>query len=732
MLKIIPFFFIFLVSFSSVFAQEQRKKIGLALSGGGAKGAAHIGVLKVLEEAGIPIDYIAGTSMGAIIGGLYSIGYRADQLDSLVRNQDWNFLLSDNVYRENRPQFEKTDLDAYLFSLPYERKGRVKLPPGFVSGQNIYSLFLNLTIGYHTEKDFAQLPIPFRCVAADVRTGSEYDFQYGLLPMAMRASMAIPGFFAPVELDSMLLIDGGIVNNYPVDLVKKMGADIVIGIRFPPDEKEMEEQQGSVLEITGYLNNFLGKELLQKNIRETDLLIEPNLSPFNMASFQNTALDTIVARGEKAARNKWNDILALKNSLLIPEEERSKSAIINPFIEKESLYIQSVKIEGLAESDEKLVRKQIQLEGDILRSDLQKTVSKLYGTNLFSKVYYQLEGDSTFDLKFNIHKKNINFLNIGVRFDTEDVAAILANTTIRLQTSMNSMFDVTARLSKNPYLNIDYSLNKSLFFKSGFSYRISRNNINIYSGGKLSHSFVTTRNMFNLNFSEFYIKNIRVYAGVNLDYSYYFSYLKKNSDLPNLDLKRKPYVNYFIEGYFDNLNRNNFPTSGQYLLFRYTVLTDDFYRMKRNVPTNIALLNYLQPIKISPWLYLTPEVESRVILNENVPTIYKNYVGGNFSGHYLPQQISLEGSNGMEILKNAVVVTKTNLRYEINDNHFFYTNLNFTLHNNDLFTILKGESYIGGNIGYSYNTFVGPLTLELGYSSLSRTVYPFLGFGYYF
>ena len=218
-----------LVLFVMLDVQGQRKKVGLVLSGGGAKGVAHIGVLKVLEEAGIPIDYIAGTSMGSLVGALYAIGYDAHTMDSLVRRQDWTFLLSDKVYRYNLPFSEKEETEKYLVSVPIKNNREIKIPSGFISGQNIYNLFSDLTIGYHDSLDFKKLPIPFACVASNLVDGQEVIQDCGVLPLAMRASMAIPGAFAPVRKDGMVLVDGGISNNFPVDIAKAMGADIIIG-----------------------------------------------------------------------------------------------------------------------------------------------------------------------------------------------------------------------------------------------------------------------------------------------------------------------------------------------------------------------------------------------------------------------------------------------------------------------------------------------------------------------
>lgn len=225
----------------SVPADPGRKKVGLVLGGGGAKGAAEVGVLKVLEEVGMPIDYIAGTSIGAIVGGLYSIGYNANDLDSLIRNQDWLFLLSDGVRRKSKSFMSKKEKEKYLFRIPVSKKRKMSLPTGYVAGQNITNLFSSLTVGYHQVDDFSQLPIPFRCVAVNLADGSECVLSSGSLPQAMRASMSIPGVFAPVELDGKLLIDGGALNNLPVDVVRQMGADVVICVDLNTGLKDVGE-----------------------------------------------------------------------------------------------------------------------------------------------------------------------------------------------------------------------------------------------------------------------------------------------------------------------------------------------------------------------------------------------------------------------------------------------------------------------------------------------------------
>ncbi|MBP1637513.1 MAG: hypothetical protein H6Q18_302 [Bacteroidetes bacterium] len=707
---------------------SQRKKVGVVLMGGGAKGFAHIGALKVLEEAGIPIDYIAGTSMGAIIGGLYSIGYDAHKLDSLVQHQDWVHLLSDDVYRYNLTGVEKEKKQTYIASINYQKKG-ISLPAGIVSGQNVLNLLLDLTTGYHENINFINLPIPFSCVAADAKTGKEVILNHGSLPISIRSSMAIPGVFNPVKLDTMLLIDGGVLNNYPVDVVRKMGADIVIGISFENDKKSVVKDEGSLLEFTHEFSNFLGKEKFDENIRNTDLNINVNLDGYNISSFESEAIDSIVNRGENKAREKWDDMMNLKKTIELPNNYVSRH-IVNPYIGLDTLHLRSAHIEGLSPQDELFVLNSINISPKFSRSDLQTMISKLYGTDLFSKVYYRLENTKPpYDLVLEVEKKDNRNLNIGVRFDTDDLASILLNTVIRLNSSINSTFDITARLNKNPYVMLDYSL--KLLIKGGLRLKTQKNDIFIYNRGKLAYNLGFIQNSMDINFSSFYFYNLKLNMGANFDYFYYLFQLK-STDQKTIDLKSKPYFNYFINGTYDNLNSSFFPSKGTYFNFRYAIKTDNFYQMDRMKPLQDLSFTLIQPIAINNKICVTPNINGRVLIGDTVPIIYSNLVGGQFDNQYVNQQISLQGLQGMEFFKKSIVKTQLDIRYSFYKKHTLQFAINYTLQHDNLFKILEGKSIFGGTLGYSYNTLLGPINFRLSYSNWTKKIYPFLSVGYYF
>ena len=715
-----------------------RKKVGVVLSGGGAKGFAHIGVLKVLEEAGIPIDYIAGTSMGAVVGGLYSVGYSADMIDSLVQIQDWNHLMLDEVKRKHVPASQKNNYNKYVVSLPFnlpfdDKSGGVTLPPGVFTGQNIYSLFLNTTIGFQGDINFDDLPIPFGCVSADVRTGEEIVMRKGDLAVAIRASMAIPGMFTPVEKDDLLLIDGGLVNNYPVDLVRSMGADIVIGSIFPIEEEVIEQSKGSISEITQQIWNFIGLDKRNSNVEDTDILIRPDIYPYGMLDFQRPGIDTIITRGVKAAMSSWDDLMDLKKSLQIDENNMHSYRKSNAYIKLDTLIINSVSIEGIPQNETNHLYRWINnVDDKVTRDELDEIIAKIYGSGMFSKVHYRLEGDNPFDLIFNVEVKESNRLNLGIHFDSNDMAAILANTRISLNSSLNSMFDITTRLSRDPYLMIDYSINSGIFYKGGINYKISRNDLSIYERGELSYIMGLRKNALNLVFSEFYFGNLMLHLRAQMEHFHFYKALGSTNEPPQSVTNDQLYFNYQLNGVFDNLNQVYFPTSGQYFSFQYSIHTDNFVQLNEQTPTNIVDMKFFKPISLSRKVYITPRIAARYIINDSVPHVYRNLVGGKIDNHYTPQQISLKGSTGMEILENMVFTTDLTLHYNFTPNNYIYTNLNFLVHNNHFYSLFDGDSYWGINMGYSNLTVAGPLRLEIGYSGLSNRFHPYVSFGYYF
>lgn len=290
---------LFLVLFSLVFGLwAERPKVGLVLAGGGAKGFAHVGVLKVLEDNGIHVDYIAGTSMGGIVGALSAYGYSAREIEKEIKSINWTSLFLDSKDRDYMSYSNKTADAKYFMTLGFDRKG-FKNSPGIISGQRIQNMFYHLVgPGSHTD-DFDDLPTPFRCVATDILTGKEVVLKDGSLADAMRSTMSIPGVFTPVRRGDYLLVDGMVVNNLPVSVARDMGADIIIAVNLSNNETYIESLRGPV-EVANQMLNLFIFDQQQTQLKDADIIIEPALGDYDSTSYFN--FDEIERLGEQAAK----------------------------------------------------------------------------------------------------------------------------------------------------------------------------------------------------------------------------------------------------------------------------------------------------------------------------------------------------------------------------------------------------------------------------------------------
>lgn len=294
----------------SMLAQQQneggktRPKVGLVLGGGGAKGAAAIGILKELEREKIPVDYIAGTSIGAIIGGLYAQGYRADDLEKLFRSQNWLALLADRDTTLVGKVYKEEDGVIYVFGFPVRRKAEADNNTGFwmLHGDHVYNFLDSLVSRSPVQRGIVKQAIPFSCVAFDIRRQQEIVLDTGSLARNMRASMAIPGAFKPVQIDTLMLVDGGMGNNLPVDVVRKMGADIVIAIDLQQRKRDDYRSPFGFLKGLGGILDWLAErpDIKKYNVNRTkaDLYINPDLGSYGVTDFNAKAIKAILKIGE--------------------------------------------------------------------------------------------------------------------------------------------------------------------------------------------------------------------------------------------------------------------------------------------------------------------------------------------------------------------------------------------------------------------------------------------------
>lgn len=414
---------LFLCSISiSLLAQgnidSSRPKIGIALSGGGALGFAHIGALKIIDSLGIPLDYVTGTSMGAIVGGLYSIGYSPAQMESLATSIDWVDLFNDSPERAELPYFEKELTGRYQLNL--DLVGFTpRMPTGLIYGQKISLLFSSLTYKYEFKKNFDLLPIPFKCVAVDLITGKEVILENGSLSKALRASMSIPTVFSPEPLDQYLLIDGGLINNFPTDIVKNMGADIVIGLSLSLPKKSIDDYK-SFLDILERTTDIPRYKRLSENKDIADLEIEQDVSGYSLMDFDKVSISELIRRGEVSARSYIPQLLEIKK--LLGNKFFSNDSIKNLRKEKIRDYtIRNVIIRGNKSLDFTFINNLLNIkEGQLFDTKIiEEKITTAYGLGYFDKINYEIiPADNIYvDLIIDIKEKSMERLYLGLKYD---------------------------------------------------------------------------------------------------------------------------------------------------------------------------------------------------------------------------------------------------------------------------------------------------------------------------
>jgi NTE family protein len=437
----------------ALMGQSSPPKLGLALSGGGAKGLAHIGVLKVLEENGIYPDLITGTSMGSIVGGLYSIGYSPDELSEFAIDLSWNDYFNDNYPRAFLPVEEKARADRYQLTFALE-EGKLKLPRGLIQGRKIQTLLAGLTVPAHGTSEFDNFCLPFRCVATDLETGEAVVFSSGPLRRAIRSSMSIPSAFEPVEVDDRLLVDGLVVRNFPVQDAIDLGADVVIGVDVGSLLYERDEIS-SVLTVLDQTSSFGSAASTLQQRELADFLIFPDLQGYSTLSYDQA--DSLIARGERAAREAMPALLATLDSLGIDLPRQDPTC---DQMRRDSFNVTEVKFEG----DEAITRRTLEqlFHAHTPRvftvKQLSEEIGRLYASGFFNLVDYELQslGNEDYRLVLTAGAAPPWFVRSSINYDTDYKAGLLLNVTGRNVGIRGAIMSADLRISENPALLLDY------------------------------------------------------------------------------------------------------------------------------------------------------------------------------------------------------------------------------------------------------------------------------------
>ena len=712
-----------------------RKKVAVVLSGGGAKGMAHIGVLKVLEKAGIPVDIVTGTSMGSIIGGLYAIGYNANALDSMVRVQDWGYVITDKEDLRNQSLGDRRKQNTYFYTTGLTIGKRDLQAGGFIKGKNLAELFQQLCTGYTDSLDFTHdLRIPFACVATNVIDNSEVDFHSGRLPQAMRASMAIPAAFSPVRIDDKVLVDGGLKNNYPADIAREMGAEVIIGVTVQGAPKVAEDMSGT-MSILSQIIDVNCKNKYDENLAITDLHLQVDTKGYGSASFSPAAIDTLIRRGEELAMRHWNDIIALKQRIGI--DDSFSPVILQPLRPKvmtEKQHVVGYTFENMTPQAERFLRQKFNLNKvDSIDAKLEQAIT----TSMRIDLFYQTaecrlvpEGDDVRVILSAGNRKSVQ-LHAGVRYDTEEYAAVQVGLDIPMKTAIPVSTDITLRLGKRMMARGELTVHPRSITRPTLTYAFRRNDVDIYFKGERD---------YNIRYNQFQaeiipinhdLRHFNIQYGLRWDYMHYRNKLGTETAI-QVVLKNEHFYSYHARVNYNSEDNWYFPTRGARFSAEYSYLTDNFAKLDDKPGMSEVKANWRMSFTLGDRFTLQPMFYGRLLFGTIVPPAFGNTIGGDWFGHYVEQQMPFAGIGNMEYVDHHFVAAQLQAQQRISDNNYVLFRVAGAQQASKVKELLDSRTLIGVQASYYYNTMFGPVGASIGYSNRTKKPYLFLNIGYEF
>jgi NTE family protein len=720
---------------------ENDLKVGLVLSGGGAKGFAHIGVLKVIDSLGIRIDYVSGTSMGAIIGSLYASGYSGKELDSIFKSVDFNILINDDLPRASKAFYERNNSERYAVTLPFD-KFKIKLPSALSRGQNAYGLISKLTLHVTDINDFSKLPIPFFCIATNAETGKEVILDKGVLAQAVMASGALPSLFQPVFINDEMLIDGGVVNNYPIDELREKGVDVIIGVDVQ-DGLATREELTSAPDVLLQINNFRTINDMKIKSKKTDVYIKPNITDFNVVSFNDG--NEIIKKGVEAAKLNKDQLL----SLLSKQKSQSKLKIHKPI--QDSIPINSIDIKGNNKYSRAYILGKLKLKENekVSYKNFNKGVNNLIATNNFDYFQYNFKKTENegYDLKTHLTETKIStFLKFGLHYDDLYKSAALVNLTKKGLFFNNDVTSFDFILGDNVRYNFEYFIDKGFYWSIGLRSRYNQFNKNINAQLLLSDEQREGTGLIKADAelkdqtNQFYLqtlfrKNFALSMGIEhkrLEVtSETFSLSSTNDEFV---FEKTDYLSVFGNIKLDTYDNKYFPNKGVYFNgdFHNYFYASHFNADFKNFSIARADMGYA--FSLSDKLAFNLKTSGGFKLGDNSTNTLDFALGG-YGNNLINNFIPFLGYDFISLIGNSYVMAYASVDYEIFKKHHITLEGNWTNVEDNIFETgewLTLPDYRGYGMGYAIETFIGPIQAKYTYSPEQKQGIWFFNVGFWF
>lgn len=768
-------------------SQPDPAKYGLVLSGGGAKGLAHVGLLRMIDSLEIHIDYITGTSMGAVLSGLYAAGYPADELKKIVAEENWERIISNKQPYDLIHLREKDDYDAYAFEFPL-RKGIPALPTSIIEGQYLMELLLKYGFPVRHINNFHEMPIPVELIASDIVDGGAVLLNKGSLPLSIRASLAIPAVFSPAVINKMLLVDGGLDRNFPVEEVQAMGAEYVIGSYTGSRLRKKEELSNSALNMVHQSYALLAKRDVDSQKQRVDLILDFSVPLKEYASSDFRKHNDIVAIGEREARK------------LLPQLQKIKQQQIKQGIRFERKKPQSVskpidRIRITDEMDNSLPKGETDFIKDVLGDDLQELDSAsvlqqkmkdLIGYNRYNKVYYTYSCDSLSRtiLNFYVKKKPKGTFYTGLYYDLYESANIILNYTYRDLLFNNSRFSAKAGISEKAKLRINYykflDNKRSFWISPYFSYRLQNSNdlylrylsqFNNNNEAVFYQSIIST----GLSIGHSFTHNSELELGVEYTYNHLWqpSNIFSNiwfDDSPHSKLNYRHSVLAAKAVYMqNNLNKKFFATKGNNLRITAKLFFNNHYKLSPLFEENNEALsqihNILHPdsslsplkgpiLQLSLHEHYVKSFSKKIVLHTRffygLNLDLKKKFSDNFyfdSFLFLNQKFYMGGFSNLNTDNTQIFTGLRYNEYPVNNVTSLYMGLQYNPVGRlyvtpsvsmgyDLFSINpfseESEFLLGYGLDVDYMSFLGPIKVSWTRSNLLNKNRLFISLGYAF
>ncbi len=769
--------------------RQYRPTVALVLAGGGARGLAHLGVIKYMEELGIPVDIVTGTSMGGLIGGLYALGYKHDQLDSLVRSINWPVMMSDNVPKQFIPYKIKQRANHYLINVPFHydnedlvyrldqqkvidimaeeaghntddalkdamRKVGIGMPDGYLYGLNVRNTLSSVSVGYQDSISFANLPIPYACVATDMYTKAPKYWTGGSITKAMRSTMAIPFYFRAVRSDGEILLDGGMRNNYPLDLAREMGADIVIGSEM--NSKRGRDELNSPVDFLFQTIGLLSEEAASKTKEMMDINVHHALKGYNMLSFDEKSVDDIINQGYQNALENKEAFEAVAAMVA----DKPQVPVTHPApalnLAQTRVRIDDIQFTGITEKEQRaLLYKRVLPEDNMVDSKaIEKMLNYIYGTNAFESVTYHLEGrQEPFTLVFDCQKGQVHEASLGIHADTDEAVSVGVRLGLGTRRLAGPRLTTDLKLGISPALSIDFAY-KSMNGLPTLGLRARGKLINTTAGYYYSSYEKLLNTALDAYIEDSHMHFGTMRAGVTAEMEPYERYISSAEQWLGWDWK-----SYWLSAFgtlkYDTFNDGYFPTNGirltldgRYVFKGYSIDLDpkeiasmghEAHTQDGRVPGYLSALASAQfaisignSFTVIPSIYLAwysirqeDTSEDNSLNTMHIPTI-----GGFIPNRYTERQIPFFGlPTGFRNCRPFTGVGQLDLRYRISPKNF--VTLRGGLFNDDYsldqFFLISPVYAFGAE--YARQSMFGPLKLAVQWCELTGvTAYASIGF----